>query len=128
MWEIKIRLPTLFHIEPLKIPKRDDLIKLSKRNIEEYIGIALKKKRGQISKNKSMTSKTLNLCLALLVEVFAGKIDHYQDSDKNPNVQAIAEHLALQAADLPEQNQAQIASRIADALLFKKNPDRRPSL
>ena len=112
----------------LKIPKRDDLIKLSKRNIEEYIGIALKKKRGQISKNKSMTSKTLNLCLALLVEVFAGKIDHYQDSEKNPNVQAIAEHLALQAADLPEQNRAQIASRIADALLFKENPDRRPSL
>jgi hypothetical protein len=74
-----------------------------------------------------MTSKTLNLCLALLVEVFAGKIDHYQDAEKNPNVQGIAEHLALQATDLPEQNQAQIASRIADALLFKENPDRRPS-
>ena len=61
------------------------------------------------------------------MEVFAGKIDHYQDSEKNPNVQGIAEHLTLQATDLPEQNQAQIASRIADALLFKENPDRRPS-
>lgn len=110
----------------LKIPKRGESIKLSPRNIEGCIATALEK-RGYKTKSTPVTSKTLNLCLALLVEVFAGKIDHYQDSEKNPNVQGIAEHLTLQATDLPEQNQAQIASRIADALLFKENPDRRPS-
>ena len=109
-----------------QIPKRGESITLSQRSIDGCIAAALEK-RGYKTKSTPVTSKTLNLCLALLVEVFAGKIDHYQDSEKNPNVQGIAEHLTLQATDLPEQTQAQIASRIADALLFKENPDRRPS-
>lgn len=67
----------------LKIPKRGESIKLSSRNIEGCIATALEK-RGYKTKSTPVTAKTLNLCLALLVEVFAGKIDHYQDSEKIP--------------------------------------------
>ncbi len=104
-----------------QIKSRDNFKKLSPRVIEGCIGSALAK-IGYKTRSESVTAKTLNLCFALLVEAYAGKIDRYRDESSNPNVHEIAEHLARQPTDLAEQNQAQIKSRILVALEFRKNP------
>ena len=99
----------------------NDFIGLSKRNIKSYISSALAK-IGYKTKSHPVSLKTLNLCLAFLVDAFALRDDEFQDKESTPNVQAIAEHLSRQATDLNEQNLAQIKSRILEAKAIQKNP------
>jgi hypothetical protein len=107
----------------LQIKRREHFIGLSKRNIKGYISSALNKKSGHDTQKQSITPKTLNLCLALLVAAFAGKDDRYRDANNNPNVQEIAKHLAPQATGLVKQDQEAIENRILGALVIRKNPD-----
>ena len=112
----------------LRIGKTEVFIGLSKRNVEGYISSGLRAKKGHETKlQKNIKTKTLQVCLALLADAFASRRNDFQNTASNLDAAKIAEHLALHANELLEQDQKLIETRLLQAIEVRKNPDRRKS-
>jgi hypothetical protein len=107
-----------------QIGNTEVIIGMSQRNVTGYISSGLKVKAACETKSHGIKTKTLQICLGLLVEAFAKRSTDFQNAMGDPNVEKIAEHLAQLANELHEQDQKHIETRLLQALEVRKNPDR----